>query len=191
MTGYLLHPNASLADDMLEPLHTDGVQGQVERQLRLGQDDGQGTRVFVPLQLAVEDQRHNDDSLFCQDKELDIHSAALSATQNLPVQRVIGQECDLPVAEEHRLVALWDPDVAHPRPQDVVPVGKGGSKQRAFSFYRHLGLRHSRRLRWTTRRHLGTGGLETSQVEERIILDLNKEHRKQLLCLCSSYFLIK
>lgn len=175
ITGYLLHPNASFADNVLQPLHTDGVQRQVERQLCLRQDNRQGACVFVPLQLAIEDQRHNDDSLFRQDKELHVHSAALSATQNLPIQRMIGQKCDLSIAEQHQLVALWCPYMTHPWTQDVVPVGKGGSKQWAFSFYCYLGLCHSRGLGWTARGHWGqeVGEMSpSSQMQERI--NLNK-----------------
>lgn len=160
MAGYLLHPNASLADDMLQPLHADGVQRQVEGQLGLRQDDGQGTRVLVPLQLAVEDEGHYDDALLGQDKELHIHGATLGAAQNLPIKRVIGQKRDLSVAEEHQLVTLWGPDVAHPRAQDVVPVGKGGGQERAFSVDCDLRLCHGRGLGWTARRH--RRGLDTA-----------------------------
>lgn len=63
LNTYLLHPDASLADYVFEPLHTDHVQGQVEGQLCLRQDDGQGTGVLVTLQLAIEDERDDDDTL--------------------------------------------------------------------------------------------------------------------------------
>lgn len=123
---------------MLQPLHAHGVQRQVKGQLCLRQDDGQGARVLVALQLAVKDQGHDDDALLRQDEELHVDGAALGTAQDLPVERVIGQERDLAVAEEHRLLALGRPDVAHPWAQDVVPVGKGGSQQRAFSLHGHL-----------------------------------------------------
>lgn len=123
---------------MLQPLHAHGVQRQVKRQLCLRQYDGQRTSVLVALQLPVEDQRHNDDTLLSKDEELDVHGAALGTAEDLPVKRVIGQERDLTVAEEHRLFALGCPDVTHPRAQDVVPVGKGGSQERAFSLYGHF-----------------------------------------------------
>lgn len=135
---YLLHPDTSLADDMLQPLHAHGVQWQVKGQLCLRQYDGQGARVLVTLQLTVKDQGHDNDTLLGQDKKLHVHGAALGASKDLPVQCVIGQERDLAVAEEHRLLALGCPDVTHPWAQDVVPVGKGGSQQRAFSVNGHL-----------------------------------------------------
>lgn len=151
--AYLLHGNAPFADNMLQPLHADGVQGQVEGQLCLREDNGQGARVLVSLQLAVEDERHDDDALFRQDEELHVHGAALGAAQDLPVERVVGQEGDLSVAEEHQLVPLRRPDVAHAGAQDVVPVGEGGGQQRAFSLYRYLRLCHCRRLGRTAGGH--------------------------------------
>lgn len=151
---------------MLKPLHTDGVQRQVKGQLRLRQDDGQGTRVFVALQLAVKDQGHDDDTLFRQDEELHVHGAALGAAQDLPVECVIGQKRHLSIAEEHRLFTFRGPHVTHAGAQDVVPVGKGGGQQRAFSLDGNLRFCHSRRLGWTARGHQGPGGLATSPVSQ-------------------------
>jgi len=144
ITSYLLHPNPPFTDNVLQPLYADGVQGQVERQLCLRQNDGQGARVLIPLQLAVKDERHNDDALFSQDKKLDIHSAAFCTSQNLPVECVISQKRDLSVTEDHQLVALWCPDVTHTWAQDVIPVCEGGGQQRAFPLYGHLRLCHGR-----------------------------------------------
>ena len=55
-----MHPNASLADDVLKPFNAYSVEREVEGQLGLRQDDREGTGVLIPLQLSVEDQGHND-----------------------------------------------------------------------------------------------------------------------------------
>lgn len=152
-SSYLLHANAAFADSVLQPVHADSMQGQVEGQLGLRQNNGQSTCVLIPLQLAIEDKRHDDDALLCQDEKLHIHGATLCASKDLPVERVISQKGDFSIAQEHQLVTLWNPDVVHARAQDVVPVGKGGGQKRAFSVHGDLLLRHGRGLRRTARRH--------------------------------------